>query len=182
MDDNRIIELFFNRDESAIEQSHNKYGRYLSTLLYNILGDRDVCEECENDTYLRAWNSIPPTRPASLIAYLSKIARNLAFDRLRDGKKRPSLKTALILDEMAEIIPDSAVDMCDELSLRDVMRDFVRRLDPIRRKIFLQRYFYMLSVREIARDVGMPEGTIKTQLFRIRQSLRDYLKERGIEI
>jgi RNA polymerase sigma-70 factor (ECF subfamily) len=182
MDDNRIIELFFNRDEGAIEQARDKYGRYLSTLLYNILGDREDCEECENDTYFRAWNSIPPTRPTSLIAYLSKIARNLALDRLRDEKKRPALKTALILDEISEIIPDSSVDMCDELSLRDVMRDFVRGLDPIRRKIFLQRYFYMLSVREIAREVKMPEGTVKTQLFRIRQSLRDYLKERGIEI
>lgn len=182
MDDNRIIELFFNRDEEAIEQARERYGRYLSTLLYNILGDRDDCQECENDTYLRAWNSIPPTRPLSLLAYLSKIARNLALDRLRDEKKRPSLKAALIFDEMEEIIPDSSADLCDEISLREAMRDFVRGLDPIRRRIFLQRYFYMLSVREISRDVGINEGTVKTQLFRIRQSLRDYLNERGIEI
>ena len=78
--------------------------------------------------------------------------------------------------------PDSSADLCDEISLREAMRDFVRGLDPIRRRIFLQRYFYMLSVREISRDVGINEGTVKTQLFRIRQSLRDYLNERGIEI
>ena len=182
MDDNRIIELFFNRDEGAIEQARDKYGRYLSTILYNILGDREDCEECENDTYFRAWNSIPPTRPTSLLAYLSKIIRNLAINRLRDERRGRPLGMTVILDEISEIIPDSSVDLCDEIGLRDIMRDFVRRLDPIRRKIFLQRYFYMLSVREIAREVRMPEGTVKAQLFRLREGLRDYLKERGIEI
>jgi RNA polymerase sigma-70 factor (ECF subfamily) len=182
MDDNRIVELFFNRDECAIEETKEKYGKYLLKLLFNILGDSETCKECENDTYYRAWDSIPPTRPTSLLAYLSKIARNIAFDKLRDEKKSPNLKTALILDEISEIMPDSTSELCDELNLRYVMRDFVRGLDPIRRKVFLQRYFYMMSVKEIAKDVGMREGSVKSALFRTRQELRDYLMERGIEI
>lgn len=182
MDDNIIVELFFNRDECAIEKTKEKYGKYLLKLLFNILGDSETCKECENDTYYRAWNSIPPTKPTSLLAYLSKIARNLALDKLRDEKRAPALNTAIILDEISEIIPDSKADLCDELNLRFIMRDFVRGLNPTNRKIFLQRYFYMLSVKEIANDMGMREGSVKSILFRTRQELRDYLTERGIEI
>lgn len=182
MDDNKIIELFFNRDESAIEATKEKYGKYLSTLVFNILGKRDEVEECENDTYYRAWNSIPPTRPTSLLAYLSKISRNIALDKLRSHKKNPPLGMSVILDEISEILPDSRADLCDELNLRCIMRDFVRELDPLDRGIFLKRYFYMMSVKDISADTGVREGTVKAKLFRTRQQLRDYLTERGIEI
>ena len=182
MDDKRIIELFFNRDESAIEETREKYGRYLFTLAFNILGNSDECNECENDTYYRAWNAIPPNRPRSLLAYLAKIARNLALDKLREKKKSPVLSTAIILDEISEIIPDSKAELCDELELREIIRDFVRGLDSVSRKIFLQRYFYMMSVKNIARDLEMPVGSVKSTLFRTRDQLRHYLNERGIEI
>ena len=182
MDDNKIIELYFNRDEMAIELCREKYGKYILTLLFNMLGDSEACEECESDTYFRAWNSIPPTRPTSLLAFLSKIARNLALDKLRAEKNSPPLKMTVILDEISEIIPDSKEDLCDELYLKQIMGDFVREIDPTSRKIFLMRYFYMTSVKDIAAQMRMREGSVKSVLYRTRQNLRVYLSERGIEI
>ena len=182
MDDNKIIELFFARDEKAIEMIKEKYGRYLSSLAFKILGRGTEAEECENDTYYRAWKSIPPTRPISLFAYLTKITRNLAINKLRDEKRGRPIGMTVILDEISEIIPDSRSELCEEIDLRDAMRDFVGGLDVTRRNIFLKRYFYMESVREISLEMKISDGTIKSHLFRMRYDLRKYLTERGIEI
>ena len=182
MDDKKIIELFFARDEYAIGLTKEKYGGYLTSLAFGILGDRQVAAECENETYLCAWNSIPPTNPRSLSAYLSKIIRNLSLNRLRSDRHRIPLKMTVILDELSEVIPDNREDIADTIDLRDAMRGFVGGLDPIRRKIFLKRYFYIMSVNEIAEDMGMRSGTVKSTLHRTREELRKYLTERGIEI
>ena len=182
MDDKRIIELFFARDEYAISLTKEKYGGYLMSLAFGILGDRQDAAECENETYLCAWNSIPPTNPRSLSAYLSKIIRNLSLNRLRSDRHRIPLKMTVILDELSEVIPDNREDIADTIDLRDAMKGFVEGLDPIRRKIFLKRYFYIMSVNEIADDMGMRTGTVKSTLHRTREELRKYLTERGIEI
>ena len=137
MDDKRIIELFFARDEYAISLTKEKYGGYLMSLAFGILGDRQDAAECENETYLCAWNSIPPTNPRSLSAYLSKIIRNLSLNRLRSDRHRIPLKMTVILDELSEVIPDNREDIADTIDLRDAMKGFVEGLDPIRRKIFL---------------------------------------------
>lgn len=182
MDDNRIIELYFARDERAIEETRASYGRLILSIARNILGSQGESEECENDTYLRTWNSIPPTRPNSLLAYLSKIVRNLALNRLRNNKRRVNVRMNLILDELSEVIPDKKEDIADEIDLREAMRDFVTKLDTARRNVFLKRYFYMLSVNEISADMGISIGTVKSMLFRTRKALRDYLTEREIDI
>ena len=182
MDDKIIIELFFARDEYAISLTKEKYGGYLTSLAFGILGDRQDAAECENETYLCAWNSIPPTNPRSLSAYLSKIIRNLSLNRLRSDRHRIPLKMTVILDELSEVIPDNREDIADTIDLRDAMKGFVEGLDPIRRKIFLKRYFYIMSVNEIADDMGMRTGTVKSTLHRTREELRKYLTERGIEI
>ena len=182
MDDKRIIELFFARDEYAISLTKEKYGGYLTSLAFGILGDRQDAAECENETYLCAWNSIPPTNPRSLSAYLSKIIRNLSLNRLRSDRHRIPLKMTVILDELSEVIPDNREDIADTIDLRDAMKGFVEGLDSIRRKIFLKRYFYIMSVNEIADDMGMRAGTVKSTLHRTREELRKYLTERGIEI
>ena len=180
MDDEKIIELFFSREERAIDLTMEKYGRHLTSLALGILGDMSDSQECVNDTYYRAWNSIPPVRPVSLIAYLSKITRNLALNRLRDGK-RHSLGMAILFDEIAEIIPDGG-DITDEIALKNAINDFLRGLDVTSRKIFLKRYFYMMSIRDISEEMGMKVGTVKSIMSRTRSALRDYLTERRIEI
>lgn len=182
MDDKRIIELFFARDEYAISLTKEKYGGYLTSLAFGVLGDRQDAAECENETYLCAWNSIPPNNPRSLSAYLSKIIRNLSLNRLRSDRHRIPLKMTVILDELSEVIPDNREDIADTIDLRDAMKGFVEGLDPIIRKIFLKRYFYIMSVNEIADDMGMRTGTVKSTLHRTREELRKYLTERGIEI
>lgn len=182
MDDRRIIDLFFARNEDAINLTKEKYGRYLNSIAFDILGDRHDAAECESDTYLRAWNSIPPTEPRSLPAYLAKIVRNIALNRIRTDTRRIPLKMSLILDELSEVIPDVEGDIAERLGLRECIIGYVNGLERVRRNIFLKRYFYLMSVNDIASDMGMRVGTVKSILFRMREELRSYLNERGIEI
>ena len=182
MDDSRIIELYFARDEQAIEESKLKYGRLLLSIAQTILGNRAESEECESDTYLKAWGAIPPTRPNSLCAYLSKIIRNLALNRKRSDKRRGLSEIELIYDEISAVIPDKNTDFAEEIDLRDALEGFVKELDETRRIIFLRRYFYMMSVRDIAYDMKMSVGTVKSDLYRMRMALRIYHEERGISI
>ena len=180
MDDKRIIELYFARDESAIEETKSSYGKLICSIARSILGTSSYNEECENDTYLKAWNSIPPTIPLSLPAYLSKIARNTALNILRGNKRHTPIKISLIYEEISEVIPDSSEDILEKIELRQAMREFVRSLDSTRRNVFLKRYFYMLSVSEIASDMGISPGTVKSMLHRTRDSLKKYLAQREI--
>lgn len=182
MDDNRIIELYFARDERAIEETRASYGRLILSVAMNILNDREDSKECENDTYLRTWESIPPTRPKFFSAYLSKITRNLALNRYRDNKRRKPLGSELILDEIAEAIPDREGDITDDIALRDALNDFLSSLGKTKRQIFVKRYFFMRQVKDIARELGVSAGSVKVSLFRTRQQLRDYLESRGFVI
>ena len=180
MDDKKIIALYFARDERAIEETKANYGRLLFSIAENILHSTPDSEECESDTYMSAWEAIPPTMPEILSAYLAKITRNLALNRLRDRGRR--LETQLVFEEMAEAIPDMSGDLTEDIELRDALNDFIGRLDRTKRKIFLSRYFYMRSVREIAREIGATEGSVKVTLTRVRKMLREYLTKRGIVI
>lgn len=180
MDDKRIIALYLARDEGAIAETKARYGRLLCSIARNILMDEGEVEECENDTYLRAWNTIPPTLPEILSAFLAKITRNLALNRLRDGKRR--VEVSLVIEELAEAIPDTSGELTETIALRDALNDFISGLDRARRRIFVSRYFYMRSIREIAREVGATEGAVRVSLSRTRKMLRQYLTERGIVI
>lgn len=182
MDDGRIIELYFARDESAITETKASYGRLIYSVALSILDSHPDSEECENDTYLRAWENIPPTRPTYFSAFLSKIARNLALTRLRDNKRRRPLGAELIFEELAEALPDSSGDITEDIELRDALNDFLSSLGKTKRQIFMKRYFYMKEIKAIARDMGITVGSVKVTLHRVRTELREFLESRGIVI
>ncbi len=182
MDDVSIIALYFDRDERAIDETKTAYGRYIYSVAYRILESDPDSEECENETYLRAWKSIPPTRPCCFLAFLGKICRNLALNRYRDEKRRRPCGAEIILDEIGEILPDTQGDITEEMELRDALNEFLGALSKTKRKIFIKRYFYMYDVKEIARDLGIGVSNVKVSLMRIRGELRKFLEERGIVI
>ena len=183
MEDTKIVELFFSRDESALLQTSAKYGAYCSSIAFNVLGNSEDASECMNDTLLRAWNSIPPQKPASLKAYLGRIARNLALDRYDKltAEKRGGGQYELALEELSECIADTeaAVEVSELPGLIDA---FLAELGEEKRKIFVKRYFYMDPVKKIAEDLSVSESNVKTTLFRLRSDLKERLVKEGIEI
>ena len=181
MDDRKIIELYFARDERAIVETKASYGRLIYSVAMSILHSPSDSEECENDTYMRTWESIPPTRPTYFSAYLTKITRNLAVNNLRD-KGRHTLTADVIYEEIAEALPDTVGDLTEDLELRDALDEFIGSLPKTKRQIFVKRYFYMKSIRDIAREMSIPMPSVKVILFRLRKELRDYLESRGIVI
>ena len=182
MDDSRIIELYFARDERAIEETKASYGRLIYSVALAILDSRSDSEECENDTYIRTWESIPPTRPTYFSAFLSKVARNLALNRLRRESSRAPLGTELVYEELAEVLPDNVGDITEDIDLRDAINDFLSSLNKTKRQIFMKRYFYMRDIRTIAREMGVTVSGVKITLHRVRIELRDFLESRGIVI
>ncbi len=184
MDDRKIIELFFERSEKAIEESGKKYGRYISAVADSILASKEDTEEVVNDTYLRAWNSIPPQKPKKLGAFLSTIARNLALDRYAARRKeRENVAAEAILDELADCLPDSAgLSPADEFHLRQAVNSFLSSLDEKTRVVFMRRYWYMMPIAKIAFMSGMSESNVKTTLHRTRVAFREHLEKEGIAI
>lgn len=183
MEDKRIIELFWERSEVAIEESAKKYGRYLRRIALNVLGNVQDCEEIENDTYLRAWNSIPPEKPTSLKGYLAVICRNLACNRynINTAKKRGEREN--VLSELSETVPEAdSRDFNEDFALRKAIEKFLSSLDEKTRNIFLQRYFYLYPLAVIARGNGMKESAVSMLLFRTRKKLKEYLQKEDIDI
>ncbi|HHW93583.1 MAG TPA: RNA polymerase sigma factor [Clostridiaceae bacterium] len=181
--DETIIELFFERSEEAIESAMDKYGVLLRGLAWNILENREDVEECLNDTYLAVWNSIPPERPQYLKAYLCKIVRNNALDRIREKRrdKRGGGQINLLLDELSECISSEAdtVRLLENAEMAEVISDYLRAQTKERRTMFIQRYFYASSLREIAEEHGMTEGAVKSLMFRMRSELRKEFSGKG---
>ncbi len=184
MGDKRIIDLFFARSEAAIAESEKKYGKYLRFIAFSVLGDESDCEKIENDTYLRAWNSIPPENPSSLKGYLAALCRNLSCNRYKAKKAQKRGEPELALDELGECIADSSQesDLTDRLALRHAIETFLRSLETRTRIIFLQRYFYTCPVAEIASRHGMKESAVTMLLFRTRKKLKEHLQKEGIEL
>lgn len=184
MQDIKIIDLYFSRSEEAISQTDIKYGRYCRYIAYNILQNDEDSEECVNDTYLRAWNSIPPKRPAKLQSYLGRITRNLSLNKYekRKASKRSDGELPLILDELSECIGDTQKDIASELLLRDLLNTFLYSLDTISRKVFVRRYWYASSLSDIAKEYKMTENNVSVMLHRIRKKLREALESEGITI
>ena len=172
MDDSKIIELYMERSEQAISETSKKYGRYCHYIAYSILHNDEDSEECVNDTYLRAWNSIPPKRPSKLQTFLGKITRNLSLNKWEklSAEKRGAGQTSLILDELSECIPaeQDAVNTVENMVIRDVLDRFLDELPAETRKIFVRRYFYMSPVKEIADEYGLliiADNTFLTPYF-----------------
>lgn len=183
MNDNDIVELYLNREETAIAETESKYGIYCKTIAKNILGSREDSEECVSDTWLKAWNSIPPAKPLRLGLFLGRITRNLAIDRYRikSADKRRHNETALCLEELEECV-GSGDSIADTVALKDSVNRFLDRLRPKERKIFMLRYLYMFSISEIEVRLGAKEGAIKMSLSRSRVKLRDFLIKEGYDI
>lgn len=183
MDDKRIVELFLARAESAISETAKKYGRYCRYIALRLLGDERDAEEVENDTYLRLWNSIPPREPDPLKPYVGAVARNIALNRLEEKGAKKRGEVALVLDELAECLPDtSGEDLGESFALREALNSFLASLDEKTRIIFMQRYFYTCTVREIASARGIKESAVTMLLFRTRQKLREHLHKEGFDL
>jgi len=186
MDDIGIIDLFFERSEDAIIQLRSKYQRYCHSIAFSILGSKEDAEECVNDTYMRAWKSIPPQRPDRLDVFLGRITRNLAFDRYRKTKAKRRIRSSvtLALSELDECIPGGSYepDMTDTLALTDALNGFLHLLAEDDMKIFVRRYWFGLSVADIAKERGMGQGNVKIRLHRMRLELKKYLEREGIFI
>lgn len=186
MDDNSIIQLYWDRDDQAIGETSKKYGRYCGTIARNILGSEEDAEECVNDTYLRAWNAMPEFWPEQLATFLGKITRNLSFNKYKHdhAKKRGGGEIALILDELTDCVSDTddVEQVIDRRELEKAVNIFLRGLSTKKRSIFVCRYWYADSVSEIAKDYGMLPGTVLKTLERTRKQLKEYLTERGFEL
>lgn len=184
MNDQQIIELFMERSESAIAQTENKYGKYCYCIAYNILRNEQDSEECVNDTYLRAWNAIPPQNPNNLAAFLGKITRNLALDKYKynNSEKRGNGRPALALDELDECLPaeNDIEKTVSDKELIAALNSFLAGLPREKRQVFVRRYWYLSSIREIAADFGMSESKTKVMLLRTRKALKSYLEKAGI--
>ena len=184
VEDSKIVELYWARAEAAIAESERKYGKYCYTIAHGILRCREDSEECVNDTYLQAWNTIPPERPTLLGAYLCRITRNLAINRYRADRrdKRGGGQTALALEELSECVSDGTAPLSDEVTLRQAINAFLRALPDPARTVFVQRYWYVRPVADIAEELGMNESRVKMILHRTRNRLREHLSKEGIQI
>lgn len=182
MEDQDIIALYFARSERAIGKTQEKYGRMLQSIALGILRSRSDAEECENDTYLQAWNSMPPARPSVLSAFLSRITRNLSLDRYDKlhAQKRGGGEIPLILDELSECIPDrSSDDLTGEKELSETIDQFLSGLSRESRVIFMRRYWFGDTVKEIALKGGFGLSKVKMSLSRSRKELKKVLEKEG---
>ena len=186
MSDDKIVELFWERSKDAITEMSAKYSNYCRAIAFNILQDNEDADECVNDTFLRAWNAIPPTRPNRLSTYLGKITRNLSFNRYEKQKasKRGGGIEEIALSELEECVPSSmnVEQTIDERILTETINRFLSELPEQQRIVFVRRYWYLYSIAEIANDFNITESKVKSILFRARKKLKIYLKKGEIMI
>ncbi|MBQ7050452.1 MAG: sigma-70 family RNA polymerase sigma factor [Firmicutes bacterium] len=184
MEDNAIIELYWKRSENAISETSAKYGGYCYTIAYNILANNEDSEECVNDTWMAAWNTMPPRRPKLLAAFLGKMTRYISLDRWknRTAAKRGGGEVPLVLEELEECI--SGEDSVEKEYLKKeftmTMNRFLEKLPETERKVFLCRYWYMETIEEISNRFGFSESKVVSMLHRTRKKLRKMLEQEGI--
>ena len=184
MDDKSIIDLYFSRDEEAITQTDQKYGRYCYCIAYNILNNKEDAEESVSDTYMSAWSAIPPHRPSALAAFLGKITRHISIDRwrARSAQKRGGTEVILVLEELEDCVTGlQNVEM--EYERKELLRAYAAFLDALpvtERRVFLRRYWYVDSIEAIAKKSGISQSKVKTMLHRTRARLRKQLAKEGL--
>lgn len=185
MEDERIVQLYWDRDETAISESSAKYGAYCAAIAHNILHSAPDEEECVSDTWLHAWNAMPPHRPSVLSTFLGKITRRLSFDRYKKlhRKKRGSGQMDAVLDELAECVSgrDDTERQWDEKELAEEIGRFLQDLPEDKRALFILRYWHVLSVSDIAKRMKMSENNVSVALNRLRGKLKAHLTERGFD-
>ncbi len=181
--DDKIIDLLWDRKEDAINALADKYGNYCFSVAYNILHDKEDSKECVNDTYFSAWNSIPPHKPNCLSTYLGKITRNRAINKRKyySAEKRGAGNAEIVMSELSECIPsrDSVEDIVETEELTKSINKFLTLQSTYKRNIFVKRYWYVCSIRQIADDLDVTEGKIASILFRMRNELRKHLAKEG---
>ena len=186
MDDAQIVQLYWNRDEQAIPVTGEKYGSYCKKIAKNIVGNQEDAEECVNDTYLNAWNAMPPHRPSVLSTFLGKITRNVAFNKYKHNTadKRGGGEQAVILDELAECVSDNndIDNAIDRKELIKTINSFLENLPQDKRNIFVRRYWYSDSISDIAQRYSMKDGTVSVTLNRLRLKFHNYLLEGGYDL
>lgn len=184
MEDFQIIELYFARDEAAIRETGSKYGRLCFQIAQNILFNIEDSEECVNDTYLAAWNAIPPKKPNNFMAFLCKIARNLSLKRLDYNmaqKRTPELLSSF--DELEEVLSDSQIEerICNE-DIGAAISQFLKTESTESRNVFIRKYWFCDSIKTISKTYGFREEKVKSMLHRTRNRLKDFLKKEGIAL
>ncbi|MBQ8264184.1 MAG: sigma-70 family RNA polymerase sigma factor [Oscillospiraceae bacterium] len=184
MEDAKIVELYWQRSESAIAETAAKYGAYCRSIAFNILSSLPDSEEAVNDTYLSAWNSMPPHRPSVLSSFLGKITRRISIDRWRErhAARRGGGEVTLALDELSECIASrkNTEQEAEEAELGRYIDGFIMALPEIERHVFISRYWYLESVERIARRFGFTESKVKMMLHRSRVKLREFLEKEGL--
>ena len=184
MEDHQITQLFWQRNEAAIGAARDKYGAYCRSIALAVLGDQEDAFECENDTYLAAWNSIPPNQPKSLSAYLGKLTRRIALNRLRSSQtaKRGGGQAEISLQELGDVIAlnDDLMQRIEQRELSSLISGFLRKQPDTPRRIFIRRYWYCDSIREIAQSFHFRESRVKMILLRTRNQLREFLVKEGV--
>lgn len=194
MESLKIIEMLLKRDEKAISELEIHYGNYCKTIAKNILSDDEDVKECLNDTLLNTWNSIPPNKPDNLLTYVGKIMRNNAINKLKynTAEKRGSGEYTVVLDEVSEIISSDnnagnksyspVENVVEKKELVRIINEFLSMLSRETRVIFVKRYWYFSSIKEIANEMGVTESKVKMTLKRTQEKLKDYLQKEGIKL
>jgi RNA polymerase sigma factor (sigma-70 family) len=184
MEDSKIIDLYWARNENAISETAKKYSRYCHLISFNILHNTEDAEECVNDTYLNAWNAIPPKRPNCLATFLGKITRNLSLDKFKkhSAQKRGHGQMDLALSELDEVLPSATgvEQAIDEKELVKLLDEFLGGLPQQKRIMFVQRYWYLMPIKAIAEQLSMSESKVKSALFRIRNELKAHFEKEGV--
>ena len=184
MDDREIIACYWRRDEAAIRESAAKYGGYCAAVATRILGDAQDAEECLSDTWLRAWESIPPQRPLNLKSFLGRVTRNLAISRARarDAEKRGGGQLPLALEELSECVParGGPEETLEAKELGQAIARFLAGLPQEERQLFVARYWHLAGLEELSARTGLSQSKIKNRLHKTRVQLRKYLKEEGL--
>lgn len=183
MEDNQIVDLYWQRNECAIQETATKYEKYLHSISYRILSNHEDAEECVNDTYTHAWQSIPPHRPSILSTFLGKITRRISIDlwRKKNAARRGGGELPLVLDELEECVSgkEDVETEIERQELQKKLNAFLINLPRLERQIFMCRYWYMHSISDIAKQFHYSESKIKSMLFRTRKKLRTILEKEG---
>lgn len=186
MEDSQIIDLYWARAEQAVQETDHKYGAYCRAIAHNILKNPEDSEECVSDTWLHAWNAMPPQRPNILSSFLGRITRNLSLDRYKAARaeKRGGGSLPAALDELSECVPakGNVEQAMDERELGAAIDRFLRTIPERQCNLFLRRYWYAESISQIAARYGLKENTVKSMLFRTREQLRKFLQKEGIAV
>ena len=186
VEDKQIIDLYWARSETAISETASKYGRYCHSIAFSILHSHEDSEECVNDTFFNAWRAIPPQRPSKFAAFLGTITRHLSLNRWEqyNAEKRGCGQVPLVLEELNDCIPasENVEQVVDDLALTELLNRFLGTLSTDSRKIFMRRYWYMNTIKEIAKGYSMSESKVKMSLLRSRKELKQLLEKEGFDL